>query len=215
MPVLFEAPKPSVAKKPAKRTKSSVPGLSKKSTPFTSYAYKPLDIRFETQEADEDVILFLRQHVIVMLPSLCVFILMLFTPFVIFPIFMRFLELPISIPTQYVVVGTIFWYLAAFGVIFSQFLHWFFNIYIVTNRRIIDIDFVNLLYKEFSEAPISRIQDLSYQTKGILGTMFNYGNVLIQTAGEVPNFIFESVPKPSGVVDVISDLLHTVKGEDL
>lgn len=214
MPVLFEAPPPA-PKKPAKRTKSRISDMPKRSNPLTAYAYKPLDIRFETQEEDEDVILFLRQHIVVMVPSFCIFILMLLAPVVVFPLFMQLLELPIDIPASYILVGTVFWYLASFGFIFTQFLHWFFNIFIVTNRRIIDIDFVNLLYKEFSEAPISRIQDLSYQTKGILGTMFNYGNVLIQTAGEVPNFVFESVPKPSAAVDVLSDLLHMTKGEDV
>ncbi len=215
MPVLFEATTVQAPKKPTKRTTSTISGIPKRSAPFTAYALKPLDIRFETQEKNEEIILFLRQHIVVMLPSFCIFVLMLLAPLIVFPLFMQLLELPLDIPPAYIVVCTIFWYLASFGFIFTQFLHWFFNIYIVTDRRIIDIDFVNLLYKEFSEAPISRIQDLSYQTKGVLGTMFNYGNVLIQTAGEVPNFVFESVPKPSAVVDVISDLLHATKGKDV
>jgi len=211
MPVLFEANQ-SAPQKTAKRTKPPVSNISKRSNPLTAYAYKPLDIRFETQEVDEDVILFLRQHIVVMIPSFLLFIAMLLGPMIVFPLFMNLLELPIQIPAGYVVVGTVLWYLASFGFLFTQFLHWFFNIFIVTNKRIIDIDFINLLYKELSEAPIARIQDMSYQTKGILGTMFNYGNVLIQTAGEVPNFIFESVPKPSAVMDVVSDLLHATKG---
>jgi len=211
MPVLFEANQ-SAPQKTAKRTKPPVSNISKRSSPLTAYAYKPLDIRFETQEVDEDVILFLRQHIVVMIPSFLLFIAMLLGPMIVFPLFMNLLELPIQIPAGYVVVGTVLWYLASFGFLFTQFLHWFFNIFIVTNRRIIDIDFVNLLYKELSEAPIARIQDMSYQTKGILGTMFNYGSVFIQTAGEVPNFVFESVPKPSAVMDVVSDLLHATKG---
>ncbi len=75
----------------------------------------------------------------------------------------------------------------------------------MTNERIVDIDFVNLLHKDIAETQLERVQDISYNTKGILATMFNFGDVTIQTAGEVPNFIFERVPKPSEVVDIISD----------
>ena len=103
------------------------------------------------------------------------------------------------------VVGTVFWYVLTFGFILSKLLFWFFNIFIVTNERIVDIDFVNLLHKNISETQLERVQDISYKTSGILATMFNFGDVTIQTAGEMPNFIFERVPKPSEVVDIISD----------
>jgi hypothetical protein len=36
--------------------------------------------------------------------------------------------------------------------------------------------------------------------------MFDYGNVTIQTAAEVPEFKFESVPNPEKVVKILDDL---------
>jgi hypothetical protein len=41
---------------------------------------------------------------------------------------------------------------------------------------------------------------------GVVRTIFNYGDVLIQTASEVPNFEFLAVPKPDQVVKVLQDL---------
>jgi len=60
------------------------------------------------------------------------------------------------------------------------------------------------------------VQDISYNQKGIFGTIFNYGNVTIQTAGEIPNFEFEIVPKPNEVVDIVGDAakLKAKNGED-
>jgi hypothetical protein len=175
-------------------------------TPFTAFAVNPKGLRFETQEKDETVILFLRQHIITLAPWILLGGLLILLPSVGLPIFLKLFHASIHIPVGYIIVGTIFWYIASAGFIFSKFLYWFFNIFIVTDQRIVDIDFYNLLYKDVAEAKITRIQDMSYQARGIFAALFNYGDVTIETAGEQPNFSFESVPKPSEIVDIISDL---------
>jgi hypothetical protein len=173
-----------------------------------SYAVTPRDIRFETQEDDERVILFLREHIIFLLPIIFVGIVMLIVPWTVFPLVLRYLFTSFTLPASYIFVGTLLWYVATFGFVLGKFLHWFFNIYIVTDQRIIDIDFIHLLYKEFSETRYESIEDISYKSGGILATMFNFGDVNIQTAGEHPNFSFHAVPHPEIVVDTISDILH-------
>jgi uncharacterized membrane protein YdbT with pleckstrin-like domain len=180
--------------------------VTTKTNLFTAFAEWPPNLRFENQEKDETVILFLRQHLITLVPWIVIGALLLIAPTILFPLLIKLISSAIQIPVGYVIVGTIFWYIGSFGLIFSRFLYWFFNIFIVTNERIVDIDFVNLLYKDVSETQVSRIQDISYNAKGIFAAMFNYGNVMIQTAGEVPNFSFELVPKPSAVVEIISDV---------
>jgi len=172
---------------------------------FTAYAVNPKNLHFEHQEKDEKVILFLREAFITLVPAFLLAFIMVFVPPVIFPFFIKLFSPTVQIPVGYIVVGTIFWYVGTFGVLFSRLLYWFFNIFILTDQRIIDIDFINLLYKDVAETQLSRVQDISYNAKGIFATMFDYGDVMIQTAGEVPNFTFESVPKPSQVVDIISD----------
>ncbi|KKT47461.1 MAG: hypothetical protein UW37_C0007G0027 [Candidatus Gottesmanbacteria bacterium GW2011_GWA2_44_17] len=163
MPVLFEAP----SQAPKKTSKKGRQAVYPFSTPFTAYVMNPKDIRFETQGTDEEVILFLRQHIIVLIPPFILGIIFFFMPFILFPMLVRFLQSPIEIPSGYVVVGTIFWYVATFGYLLTTFLHWHFNIFIVTNHRII--------------------------------------------ASELPNFVFEKVPRPSEVVHVISDLTENRK----
>ncbi len=180
--------------------------------PFTSFAVHPEGIKFETQESDEEVVLFLRQHLVMLAPTALLGIVMLLAPPVLLPFFFRFLELPFVVPGTYVVVGTVLWYVMTFGVVLAQFLHWFFNIYVVTNERLVDIDFVNLLYKEFSEARLEKIQDVSFTSRGLLAATFNFGNVKVQTAGEQPNFTFDAVPDPDEVVRTISELAQKVKG---
>ncbi len=181
-------------------------------TPLTSFAVSPEGIRFETQEKEERVVLFLRQHPVVLLgPTLLVALLAL-SPILLFPFLFRFLTLPIDVPIQYVVVGTAFWYVVTFGFALMSFLRWFFNIYVVTDKRIVDIDFIHLLYKEFAEARLDKIQDISYKSSGIFSVFFDFGDAFVQTAGgDMPNIEFLAVPHPAKVVEAISELLEEQK----
>src|SRR3972149_5591768 len=179
--------------------------------PFTTYAESPDGARFETQEAEEKVILFLRPHLITTVPWVFLVFIMVLMPGIIVPTLGQFIELPFTIPVGHLVVGTLFWYVATFGFALASFLRWFFNIYIVTNERVIDIDFFYLLYKQFSEARLSKIQDISYKSSGVLSTVFNFGDVTIQTAGKKPEFEFAAVPVPERVVQTIGELVEKQK----
>jgi len=176
---------------------------------FSSFARNPLNVRFETQEPQETVELFLRQHPVVNIPWIMLAIVLFLSPTIVFPFLFR--ALPFQLPVGYVIVATAFWYLATFGFVLTNFLHWFFNIYIVTNERIVDIDFKFLLYKHFSEAEHTKIQDISFTSSGIAATLFNYGNVNIQTAGESPTLEFEIVSHPQKVVETIRDLAEKIQ----
>jgi hypothetical protein len=212
MPILFESSNKDAASTSIKNmVRQSNAKRRTIMTPLTCFAISPDGVRFETQEQEETVILFLRQHLIVMLPSVFLVITLAFAPIILLPLLIRFVPLPVVVPTNYVVVGTAFWYVLTFGVALTSFLRWFFNIYIVTNIRIVDIDFLHLLYKEFSEARIEKIQDMSYKSGGILAAFFNFGNVLVETAGETPNIEFEAVPAPAKVVETISQMLDKEK----
>ena len=175
--------------------------------PLTSFALRPNGVRFETQEEKETVVLFLRQHTIVNIPWVVLAVIMVLAPTILFPLVYSFVHLSVALPVGYIVVGTVWWYLATFGFILAKFLGWFINIYIVTDERVVDIDFYYLLNKHFSQAELGKIQDISYMSKGIFSTIFNYGNVVIQTAGETPNFEFDKVPNPERVVEAIRNMI--------
>ncbi len=178
--------------------------------PLTCFAVNPRGVRFETQEENEVVVLFLRQHIIVNVPWIVIAILLILSPSVTFPLIFR--NLPIQFPVGYYIVGTLAWYLLTAGFILGNFLRWFFNIYIVTNERIVDIDFYYLLFKRFSQAELEKVQDISFSTGGIFATIFNYGNVVIETAGEAPNIEFDIVPHPDKVVETIRSLTEQLPG---
>lgn len=203
MPDIFINPpeEKKEAKTPSPREKHKAPGYTH--NPLAAYGYLPDKVNFETRESEEKVILLLRQHPITLLPKALVTALMILAPSIlsIFPI-LSFSRLP----PNFQFIAVLIWYLATAAFVIQSFLPWFFNVYIVTDERVVDIDFYNLVYKEVSDANIDKIQDVTYKMGGVVRTLFNYGDVLIQTASEVPNFEFLAVPKPDKVAKILQDL---------
>ncbi|MFA6602632.1 MAG: hypothetical protein WCT01_02390 [Candidatus Shapirobacteria bacterium] len=172
---------------------------------FGSFQIKPLNFVFSEQEKDEQIILVMRQHWFTNVRWILFTLLM-----VIAPLFLVYVPILSFFPPRYQMVSVLFWYIITFAFAFEQFLSWYFNLYIITDERVIDIDFVNLLNKRFSDAKISFIQDVTSQISGFSQTMFNYGNILIQTAAEQTQFIFEKVPNP----DIVTKVLQQLRQEE-
>lgn len=168
---------------------------------LSSFIFYPDHVDFETREKEEKVVLLLRQHPIVNLKWILIAVLFLFVPSVV-----KYFGVLESLPVGFELVIMLAWYLVTMAYALENFLSWYFNVYFVTNKRVIDVDFYNLIDKKVSDASIDKIQDVSYTSFGVPRMLFNYGNVTIQTAAEISEFEFEAVPNPEKVVKIIDDL---------
>ena len=110
---------------------------------------------------------------------------------------------------------SLIFYLFVVGVMLAKSMAWFFNIYIVTDERVVDVDFVNLFYRVISTAKIEEIQDLSIIQSGVWETFFGYGKVEIQTAAEVTQFEFDRVPHPDKVGSLLNQMIDMEEQEKL
>lgn len=170
-------------------------------SPFSSFLVQPKVISFSERNQDEQIYLALRPHWVTNLRWMVASILMLFVP-----LFFHYFSFLNFFPTQYQFSAILFWYLFTFIFSFEKFLDWYFDLFLITNQRVVDINFNNLLNKHFAEARLDAIQDVSSSVKGILGTFFNYGDVLIQTAAEINQINFEKVPNPEKIIKLIKEL---------
>lgn len=169
--------------------------------PLSSFFRWPEKVAFETQEKDEKVVLLLRRHPITNVPWIVMTVILILAPTL-----LQFFPLLSFLPDRFQFVALFFWYLIVSAFVIESFLTWFFNVYIVTDERVVDVDFYNLIYKEVSDAKIDKIQDVTYNMGGVVRTLFNYGDVAIQTAGTVTNFQFEAVPGPAEVAKILQEL---------
>ena len=170
-------------------------------TPFSSTLVKPKVFTFIERDDDEDILVVLRRHWITNVPWILISFAMLFVPSLI-----SFVPLFDNLPLSYQFAALFFWYLVTFAYALEQFYSWYFNVYIITEERVIDIDFNNLLNKKFTEAKLTMIQDVTSSVRGVSQTIFNYGDVLIQTASEIPEIVFNRVPNPEKIIKVLGQL---------
>lgn len=184
--------------------------LGRTKHPFSSFLVRPKVFDFQERDNDEEIILVLRQHWWTNVSWLSTSLLILLIPLFIVSL-PPFSGIPVGLKT----VFSFFLYLITFAYAFEKFLSWYFNVYIITDERVIDIDFNNLLNKEYSEAELIVIQDITSKVVGFSQTMLNYGNIYIQTAAEVPEIIFEKVPNPEKVIKVLQQLRQEEKLEEL
>lgn len=169
--------------------------------PLSAYVYYPDKARFVNADPQEKIVLLVRRHPITNLSWIVTGFLMLVAPAA-----ASTLPLFDSVPFRFLVVGLLIWYLITLAFIFEKFLSWFFHVNIITDERIIEVDFIHLLYREITDADIDNIEDVTVEMAGGVRTYFNFGNILIQTAAQVPRIKFEAVPKPDKVARILRDL---------
>lgn len=90
-------------------------------------------------------------------------------------------------------------------------LDFYFDVHIVTDRRIVDINQNRLFSRDVSELSLEDIEDVSVNFNGVFSTFFNYGSIEIQTAGTRANFHFQDIARPREVASVITDLSDQAK----
>lgn len=175
------------------------------SSAFQEY---PKKCYFQGQDEDEKVILLLRAHPITNLSWIVPAVLVFFFPFLISPL-LPLLNLPLPPLPEYLILGMlIINYLIVMVLVFEGFLYWYFNVNIITNKKLVDVDFYSLMSKNIDLAPLISVQEASGKIKGLLGIFFHYGNVDVQTAGASVSIDFVNVPQPNKVADIIMDQAH-------
>ncbi len=178
--------------------------------PVSAYCKYPANVHFDGTDADEKIVLLLRKHWLTNLRWILTASVLIFVPlpFVYFPI-LNFL------PERFLVVTILFWYLVTSAYILEKFLSWFFNVYIITDERVFDVDFYNLVDRDISDANIADIQDVTSSIRGAIRTSFDYGDILIQTSAEIPELDFEAVPHPDEVAKILRSLRVEEEQEQL
>lgn len=174
---------------------------------FSAYIERPDKCRFEGQDPDEKILLLLRAHPITNFPWIIFAIFVFIIPFI-FPQIAAYTGFDLAaLPQTYLLALLIINYLLVLIIVFEGFLGWYFNVTLITNEKVIDIDFEQLLYKAVDLAPLSKIEEADSVTAGIIGTVFNFGSVKIQTAGATVAIEMHNIPRPTLVSDMILDLI--------
>lgn len=80
------------------------------------------------------------------------------------------------------------------------------DLWIVTNQRLIDALRTTPLNQQISSTDLINVQDINIRRRGIMATMFNFGDVLCQTASTQGMFAFTGVGQPAELMEMLDRL---------
>jgi hypothetical protein len=161
---------------------------------------------FPTQESGERVFLLIRRHWMVFSTMFAVIIVLIIPIFVLMFYWWYNSEVFSGPLGNFVIVFGGIYSLAVLCLALFGFVNYYLDVFIVTNERIVDIKQNGFFKREIAELHLHQVQDVEAKVEGVLQTMFHYGNIFIQTAGERENFVFEDVPHPYTLAKKIVEL---------
>jgi hypothetical protein len=82
--------------------------------------------------------------------------------------------------------------------------------YIVTNKRVVHEERVPLVFQSRTEAYLHNIQDIQQSQEGLLAQLYNFGNLIIETAGERGHVVFREIPNPAQTQEIIFEQIERV-----
>lgn len=94
--------------------------------------------------------------------------------------------------------------LALWIMAFLIWIDYYFDVWIITSERIINVEQKGMFSRRVSELSYAKIQDITTEVLGFLPSMLNYGDVYVQTAGEQERFIFRTVSDPYHIKNLIA-----------
>lgn len=156
-------------------------------------------------ESDEEILLEARKHWFVYFSEVSVLVALLFLPWVGWNLF--------SLDQLFVLQGNTYhlfvflymtWFVFLWTYLFIIWTNHYLDRWIVTDRRIIDIEQIGLFNREESTFRIENIEDITIEIRGFFATTLDYGTIHIQTAGENRVMSFDNVPSPKKIKGLVT-----------
>ncbi|HQU07631.1 MAG: hypothetical protein B7X04_01660 [Parcubacteria group bacterium 21-54-25] len=95
------------------------------------------------------------------------------------------------------------WWIFLWAAAFNTFTLYFLNVWVLTTERIIEIRQPRYFSRRVSSFFLSRIQDVTSDVEGLLGTLLDFGFIHVETAGETEAFEMHGIRHPRGLRTMI------------
>ncbi|HSR89381.1 MAG TPA: PH domain-containing protein [Candidatus Udaeobacter sp.] len=161
------------------------------------------------QKSYEKVMFTARRHPITFVPYVIFFLLLLIVPFGLYWLLNNSsLSVYLITPTGRTlgILAASVYFLSIFLFFYTNFVTFHLDVWIVTNDRLLDMEQKSLFDRVISELDLYQIQDATSEISGFFPSIFNYGNISLQTAGAIDRFTFKNVANPNKLRELILDL---------
>lgn len=147
---------------------------------------------------ENKIVIFAHRHWATFLPQMIIACLLFATPIVIVILLdIYYQKIFDGVFKNFLVIFGSVYYLLITTFIFNAWISYYNDIYILTEDLIVDITQAGFFHRKVAQLSLLRVQDVSSSIKGIFPTLFAYGDVLVETAGEhAEEFLLKSIPNP-------------------
>lgn len=156
----------------------------------------------------ERVVAIIRHHWWVLFREVFVLAILFILPFFLLPLVFMFAvqggTAPSTLPGGVVLFFSAAWALIMWNLIFARWTDFYYDIWIITNWRIIDIDQQGFFKRNVATLlTLDHIEDVETKIDGVIGNLLNFGHVQVQTAAAEREFNIDDVGNPTGVEQTI------------
>ncbi len=115
--------------------------------------------------------------------------------------------------------GKVAWLVSAAWLLFwavKGYFSWYrYNrdIWVVTNQRVVDSVKRHWFHHAMASADLVDVEDIAVKREGLFATVFKFGDLHLQTAGERPNFVLSGIPDPGSVLALIDSQRDSARRE--
>jgi len=152
---------------------------------------------FDGQRKGEKVLAIIRRHPIAMRKGFYLWLIIMLLGS------LPLLFFPGSFNMLWVFLGSVVLGALAF---FYHWIGWYFTVYIITNERVRLVTQKGLFGYSIIELPLEKVQNISLKVPRLMGELFQYGTVVLQTM--VGDLVMDRLYKPVKIFNLIQDSTH-------
>lgn len=160
------------------------------------------------QKDYEKIVKVVRRDGIVLFGSMVFYATVFLAPVILYYLFQNYAVLILDnyIWRPVFLLGVSIYYFSCWLFLFAAFSDYYLDFWVITNDRLLNIEQEGTFSRTVSELDLYKIQDSTSEVQGILPSLFGYGDIHIQTAGETQRFELKQIPNPHEVRKMIMDM---------
>ncbi len=173
-------------------------------------------------EPGEEIVLQVRQHMLVFVLRVLPLVILAFVPALLSGLFSVFASMSpqtsaaytsLNLPAHFTRFFYGLWLLALWTAFFSMLTRHVLTVWIITNIRIVDIKQYGFFNRSVSSFLLIRVQDITTDVSGLLATLFRFGKLSVETAGNDEQFEMSGIVHPEFIRDTIMAQVADLHGQ--
>ena len=98
------------------------------------------------------------------------------------------------------------WLFIVWMIGWNMWTDYYLDVLLITDRRVFDIDQKGLFRRTSSSFRLDKVQNVTVDQKGVVETLFDFGTIRLETAGEREDFIASFIANPYEIKKFVNEM---------